>query len=114
MSANAESGQDPRVGVEELKEVRVLVIESLLGGRDMSPDLLDPVMDRPTGEFALIVPFDIWIEALGRQISQLAQRNAPLRCLNPDSGSLVPECEQPPNQLHVLLRHRPRSIPLAS
>jgi len=79
------SGQDPRVGVEEFNQVRVLVIESVLGGGEVSPDPLDPVMDRRTGKLGLIVPFDVWIEELAREISQLAKRNAPLRCLNPDS-----------------------------
>jgi hypothetical protein len=52
-------GEYPRVGVEQLKQVRALVIESLLGGGEMSPDLLDPVMNRRTGKLALIVPLDI-------------------------------------------------------
>jgi hypothetical protein len=91
-SLSAVSGQDPRLGVEELKQVGVLVIERLLGGGEVSPDLLDPMMDGRTGEFALIMPFDIWIEELAREISQLALRTAPLRCLSLRSGSPVPEC----------------------
>jgi hypothetical protein len=84
---SAVSGQDPRLGVEELKQLGVLVIESFLGSGKVSPDLLDPAMDRRTWEFALIVPFDIWIEELARKISQLALRNAPVRSLNLHTGS---------------------------
>ena len=99
-SVNAASGQDPWVGVQELKQVGAGVIESLLGGGEMSPDLLDPVMHRRTGKLRLIVPLDIWIEELSREIP----------CLFTDPGSPVPESEQATDQLDVLLRHRPRSI----
>jgi hypothetical protein len=98
-SVDAVTGQDPRVGVEKFKQVRPLVIERLLCGHEVSLNLLDPAMNRRTGKLALIVPFDIWIEELGREIRY--------------SGSpVVPECEKPTDKLHVLLRNNRSPCPL--
>jgi hypothetical protein len=88
--------------ISSIRSVGV-VIEGLLRGGSVSLYTLDPVVDGGPWEFALIAPFDVWMEQLsGDAVEVLRAVLAPVE----DFGG-------PPNALHVLLGHRSPSISLA-
>jgi hypothetical protein len=89
-------GHHARIGIDQFDQVGGVVIEGLLRGGSVSLYTLDPVVDGGPWEFALIAPFDVWMEQLGGDAVEVLRPGlAPVE----DFGG-------PPNALHVLRRHR--------
>jgi hypothetical protein len=96
MGVDAVNRQHTGPGVENLEQVRGVVVDRFFCGGEVAHHFVDPVVDSGPAKLALIVPFDLWMEQFGRD---------PVGVLGPEPGP-VEGLKGASHDLHVFLRHR--------
>jgi hypothetical protein len=77
MGVDAVNRQHTGPGVENLEQVRGVVVDRFFCGGEVAHHFVDPVVDSGPAKHALIVPFDLWMEQFGRD---------PVGVLGPEPG----------------------------